>query len=176
MRPISPPDTLPADFSAVELQYCLGLTGGRLSQLERSGTISRTRAGYYGRDSIRNYIAFLRRTQDGAPRDWQAARVEVAQERAALLRLERRQREGELLEKSDVRSMNVTIARTVMQRLMAVPASIAARLIGLHRAAEAEAIVRPAIEEALEQLAGLQVVAEKPRQRRNGHVAASCPD
>jgi hypothetical protein len=177
MKPVSPPATLPVEYSAADLQYSLNLTAGRLVQLDHGGIITRTRAGFYAADSIRNYIAFLRRTQDGAPRDWQQARVEVAQERAALLRLERRQKEGELLSRSDVTNMNVTIARTIMQRLMAVPASVAARLVGLRSPAEGEAVVRPAIEAALSELAALEFVVEPPRRRRNGHTeAADRPD
>jgi phage terminase Nu1 subunit (DNA packaging protein) len=169
MKPTTPAESLPKEFSAAELRYCL-ITAGRLSQLENSGVVTRVRAGFYAADSIRGYINFLRRTQDGAPRDWQAARVEVARERAAILKLERRQREGELLEKADVVGMNVEIMTVVRNRLLGVPSVTAPRLMELHRPYEAETVVRDAICDALEELSRLAVVAEKPRQRRNGHV------
>jgi phage terminase Nu1 subunit (DNA packaging protein) len=172
MEKTSPPEGLPPEFSLGQLRWMLNLTNSRVQQLEQSGVIVRTRPGYYRADSIRNYIAFLRRSQDGAPRDWQSARVELARERATLLRLERRQREGELLEKADVTNLNVGIMRTVRDRLLATPPAVAVRLIELRRPQEAEAIVREGIVAALSELSGLAAVADGSPRRRNGHREA----
>jgi hypothetical protein len=69
-------------------------------------------------------------------------------------------------------SKNITIAHTVSTRLLCVLSAVAARLIGLGSAAEGEAVVRPAIEEALEELANLGVVLAGPKvRRRNGDAA-----
>ena len=155
MKPLSPPESLPKEFSAADLRYCLNLTAGRLSQLEQAGIITRTRSGHYACDSIRNYIAFLRRSGEGLPKDWQTARVELAREKLALLRLERGQKEGRLLDKDDVRSMNVTIASTIKARMLNVAPSLAPRLTGLRSPAEGQALVDEAITTALAELAAL---------------------
>jgi phage terminase Nu1 subunit (DNA packaging protein) len=160
MKPLSPPESLPKEFSAAELRYCLNLTAGRLSQLEQGGIIARTRPGFYAGDSIRNYINFLRRSGEGLPKDWQTARVELAREKLALLRLERRQK-GELLEKSAVSRLNTEIATTIKNRLLAVPRATAPRLLHLSRPMEAEEVTNGAICEALEELASLQFVTTK---------------
>jgi hypothetical protein len=85
-----------------------------------------------------------------------------------MARLERRARQGELLEKTDVTNMNVSIMTVVKNRLLAVPAATAPRLIELHRPQEAESVVRDAICGALEELAALAVVVETPRRHKNG--------
>jgi phage terminase Nu1 subunit (DNA packaging protein) len=154
MKPINAPESLPAEFSAAELRYLLNLTPGRLTQLEEAGIVVRTRAGYYGSGSVRNFVTFLRRSGEG-PRDWQTARVELAREKLALLRLERGQLEGRLLEKEQVRSMNVSIATTIKNRLLAVPRATAPRLLHLTHASEAEAVTTDAITDALTELAAL---------------------
>jgi phage terminase Nu1 subunit (DNA packaging protein) len=154
MKPIAPPETLPTEFSAAELRFLLNLTPGRLTQLEEAGIVVRTRAGYYGSRSIRNFVTFLRRSGEG-PKDWQTARVELAREKLALLRLERGQKEGRLLDRDAVRDMNVGIASTIKARLLAVPRATAPRLLGLSHASQAEAVTTDAITDALAELAAL---------------------
>jgi hypothetical protein len=148
------PDGVPATFTSVQLRWLLGLSNSRLEQLMTAGVITRIEKGSYTANSIRRYVEFLRTAQEG-PRDWQAARVELAREKLALLRLERGQKEGELLAKGDVKAMGVSIMRTVQARLLAVAPATAPRLLALHRPMEAEAIVRDAITAALTELANL---------------------
>jgi hypothetical protein len=155
MKPLSAPESLPKEFSGADLRYCLNLTAGRLTQLDQAGIITRTRAGYYAADSIRNYIAFLRRSGEGLPKDWQTARLELARERLALLRLERGQKEGRLLDRDAVRDMNVGIASTIKTRLLNVAPSLAPRLTGLRSPAEGQALVDEAITAALTEPAAL---------------------
>jgi hypothetical protein len=92
------PDSL-KEFSSAELKYLLNLSAGRISQLEGAGVVIRTRPGFYDVRSIPNFIAFLRKSGEAAPKDWQTVRSELGREKLALLRLERGVTEGSLLEK-----------------------------------------------------------------------------
>jgi hypothetical protein len=94
-------------------------------------------------------------------------RTQIGRERLALLRLERGQRERELLQKADVKALNIGIATVIKNKLLAVPRATAPQLLGLSRASEAEAVTMGAITTALEELAALAEVAEPSRQRRH---------
>jgi hypothetical protein len=66
---------------------------------------------------------------------------------------------GRLLERDDVRNVNVTIMRTVQARSLALAPATAPRLVELHRPVEAESTVRDAIDREL----------SSPTQRRSEH-------
>ena len=150
------PDGLPTTLTSAQLRWLLGLTNSRIEQLTTAGVITRAEKGKYSIDSIRRYAKFQREAQDG-PTDWRAVRTALAQEKLAMARLDRAEREGRLIEKDEVKAMNCAIMRTVQARLLAVPATTAPRLVELHRPMEAEAIVRDAITDALTELANLEV-------------------
>jgi hypothetical protein len=168
------PEGLPAAFSTTQMRFLTGLSVARLDQLAQSGVIDRPAKGVYAADSVVRYIRFLRRSGDG-PKDWQSARTVIAQERAALLRLERLQREGNLLEKNAVKNLGVEIVTTFKTKMLCVPSAVAPRLVGLKTAAEGEAVVRGPIEDALRELAALGEIHQETaaRGRRNGSGAKS---
>jgi phage terminase Nu1 subunit (DNA packaging protein) len=173
------PEGLPTEFTAAQLRWLLNISNSRLEQLEQAGIIVRTERGRYESAAIRRYVAFLRKAGEG-PKNWQAARVALTREKIALLRLDRLERQGKLVPTDQMIAANTTIARTVMTRLLAVPTAIAARLLNLRSPAQAEAVVRPAIEQALEELANLKVVAAGGRKRselggHRGHNGAAAP-
>jgi hypothetical protein len=62
--------------------------------------------------------------------------------------------------------MNTAIATVVKTRLLTVPAKTAPRLTGLSSPAQAEAVVRPEIEQALVELANLEAVATGSKKRK----------
>jgi phage terminase Nu1 subunit (DNA packaging protein) len=167
------PEGLPPTLTTAQMRFLTGLSIGRLDQLAQSGVINRLSKGVYASDSVARYIRFQRESAAG-PKDWRDVRTEIGREKLALLRLERRAREGELLEKTDVINMNVAIMTTVKNRLLAVPVATAPRLMELHRPQEAESVVRDAIVNALEELAGLRVVLAgrngSARRQRNGNT------
>jgi hypothetical protein len=164
--------TLPETVSAAQLRELLGGIGiSHLNGLERSGVITKAGRDQYSLASVPSYIRWLRQNQAG-PRDWQSARTALAEERAAILKLERLQKQGDLLPKNDVREMNCAIMHTTKTKLLGVAPSIAARLTGLGSPAQAQEIVGNAVTEALQELAGLAAVCDgSARRRRNGHAA-----
>jgi hypothetical protein len=165
------PDGLPKTFSTQQMKFFTGLSVARLDQLTQSGVIDRPAKGVYAADSVVRYINFLRRSGEG-PRDWQSARVELAREKLALLKLERSEREGQLLRKDDVRNLGVSIMTTTKNRLLAVAPALAPRLVGLRSPMEGRELVNDAICDALSEIAALGEVHEKAGRRRNGAAKA----
>jgi hypothetical protein len=167
----STPEGLPPEFTLAQLRWLLNVSSSRVQQLEQAGVVVRTRTGHYRGDAVRNYVQWLRKVGDG-PRSWQDVRTQIGRERLAILRLERGQLEGDLLEKNRVRALGVEIMTNTKSRLLTVPNSVAPRLVEIHRAQEAEQIVRDGIVTALEEIARLGEVAEKAgRRKRNGSAS-----
>jgi hypothetical protein len=160
MKNIDPPDTLPKEFSATELRFLLGVSQGRLSQLEGEGIIERVRPGFYSVGSICGYITFLRESDAHVPKELRIARRDYIREQTALKRLERLERERELLPAKSVRADSVEAATNVRNRLLVVPRRCAPKLVGLKYAREGEMVVAAEIDEALTELARL---ADLPR-------------
>jgi len=169
MDPI--PEGLPKTFTAAQMRFLTGLSYARLVQLGDAGIINRIAKGQYSPDSVARYIKFQRESAAG-PFDLRSVRIALMQEKLALARLDRSEREGKLLEKDEVRKMNVTIAHTIKARLLAVPRATAPRLVGLSHASQAEGVTMDAITTALEELAALAFVVE-PQPRRRKNVAAA---
>ena len=169
------PAGLPVVFTAAQMRFLTGLTYSRLEQLGEAGVIKRIAKGQYAPDSVARYIKFQRESAAG-PSDLRAVRIELMKERLAMARLNRLERESELVPADEMIAVNTTIARKIQTRLLAVPAATAPRMVGLRQASDAEAILRPMIEVALEELAGLQVVlagngpTSRRRNGRNGHA------
>src|SRR5215471_214258 len=139
---------LPETVTLDQLRMLLGVNTSHVNHLERQGIIKKVERDAYQLASIPAYIQWLRKVQAG-PQDWRTVRTEIGRERLALLKLERGAKEGSLLQKSDVKAMNVGIATTIKNRLLAVPRATAPRLLGLSHAAQAEAVTAAAIEAAL---------------------------
>jgi phage terminase Nu1 subunit (DNA packaging protein) len=158
---------LPETLSLDQLRMLLGVNTSHINNLERQGIIEKTERNTYTLASVPAYIGWLRKVQAG-PQDWRDVRTEIGRERLALLRLERGQREGELLDKTGVRNLNISIAATIKNKLLAVPRATAPQLLGLSHASQAEAVTMGAITVALEELAALADVAEPQRRRHNG--------
>jgi phage terminase Nu1 subunit (DNA packaging protein) len=150
-----PKSTLPETISLDELRVLLGgVTVSHVNGLQRQGILEKTERGTYTLKSVPAYIRWLRQVGAG-PASWQEARTALTNERVALLRLERGEREGRLLDRDDVRSMNISIASTVKARMLSVGSRVAPSIIGLRSPAEAQAIVDEAVREGLAELARL---------------------
>jgi phage terminase Nu1 subunit (DNA packaging protein) len=77
------------------------------------------------------------------------AKADHEEQKARLAELERMQLEGELLSASDVQKRWADVAARVKAKMLSVPGQVAPRLIGVSDLAEADAIVKAAIYEAL---------------------------
>jgi len=78
-----------------------------------------------------------------------------------LMRMKRQEAEGSLLPTKEVIAAGTAVMTVVRNRLLAVDRKFAPQLAMVRSAAEVESILRPAIEEALEGLADLEIVTSK---------------
>src|SRR5262249_22609721 len=92
---------LPDEVTAETLAWLLDVTVQRVNQHERDGTIQKTARGLYPVGAVPKVIRAMRQRGDG-PRGWNLARTELAQERAALMKLRRMEAEAELIPTNEV--------------------------------------------------------------------------
>lgn len=81
------------------------------------------------------------------------AKADHEEQKAIMAEMERRTREGELLERDAVTARWVDITARVKAKLLSVPGKVAPQLIGVKSLDEADSIVKTAIHEALRDLA-----------------------
>ncbi|MCC6780930.1 MAG: hypothetical protein IT537_30525 [Hyphomicrobiales bacterium] len=167
------PAEIPAELSLDALRWLLGdLSKQRISQLVDEGLVERLGQDRYSVGSVPAVLRAMRQAAAG-PRDWQDARTELARERAAAAKMKREEIEGDLLPTKGVLAWTTSVARTVTTRLLMVPTKVAPRLVHEKNAGKIEAIIREAISEALEEIAKLEVVPDRPaRPRKAGDAAA----
>jgi hypothetical protein len=148
---------LPDTVSLADLRRILGgVVPSYVYTLEKEGVIEKVGRDLYTFESIPNYIRWLRKGHEG-PRAWNKARTELAKERAQLAKLDRHEREGRTIDVDEVPAVWITIATVVRNKILAVGAKLATRLVGLRTPAEAQAIVHAELVEALEELSSMQI-------------------
>jgi phage terminase Nu1 subunit (DNA packaging protein) len=153
---------LPPEVDAAVIAGLLNIGLRRLQQLAADGIIPRPRKGkYLLADTVRAYCKYLQEAaQAHDAGGLQGERARLTKSRADIAEIERAKLAGDLLSKDDVRSMNVAIASTIKTRMLSVPRKYAPRLVMIKNAREVEIILQPGIEEALEELAALEVVCD----------------
>jgi phage terminase Nu1 subunit (DNA packaging protein) len=80
------------------------------------------------------------------------ARADLEQEKARLAELERMQLEGELIPAGEVERRFEDMAARVKAKMLSIPGKVAPQLIAVSDLGEADAIIKKAIHEALEEL------------------------
>ena len=81
------------------------------------------------------------------------ARADHEEEKAALARMDRLQRAGELVDAGEVEQQFIEIAARVKAKLLAIPVKLAPQLVAVTDIGEADAMIKAAIHEALRELA-----------------------
>jgi len=167
-----------------ELAALVGVSTRWIAKLQRDGIVpAPTKGEYPAQESITRLFAYFRAKGDGDKLDkLDSQRARLTKSKADIADFQRKRMIGEFVERSKVIGSIATIMATVTARLLAVPAKIAQRLATTMKAADAEELVRTAIEEALESLSQLEVVYRsrsseqrprgRPRGSRNGEASA----
>jgi phage terminase Nu1 subunit (DNA packaging protein) len=147
------------EVASEELARLLDLTPARLAILANEGKLPKNRHGRYPLTaSIQAYVRYLReRAGDGGDRSLSKQRARLTKSKADIAEMERGRLSGELLPKNEIMAMCTTVATTIRTRMLAVSSKYAPRLVMIRNANEVEAILRPGIEEGLEELARLEV-------------------
>lgn len=167
------------EVSAEELARLLDLTTQHLARLANDGVVPKARHGRYPlAASIQAYVKHLRETAgDGGDRSLSKQRTRLTKSKADIADMERARMMGEMIPKSEVIAMNTAIAATVRTRLLALASKFAPRLVMIKNAIQVEAILRPGIEEGLEDISRLEITLRRVqssdnKRSRTGDVAS----
>lgn len=80
------------------------------------------------------------------------ARADHEEEKAALARMDRLQREGALVDAAEVEQQFIEIAARVKAKLLAIPVKLAPQVVAVTDIGEADAMIKAAIYEALREM------------------------
>lgn len=138
----------------------------RIQQLAQEGIIPRSEGGKYPlAASIQGYIRHLREKAlggDESEDSYGNQRARLTRARANIAEMERDQLAAELIPANDVEAAWRHIELALRERLVAIPAKAAPRLLGAKDAVAIGAIVREEICEALDELANVRVEVSEP--------------
>jgi phage terminase Nu1 subunit (DNA packaging protein) len=148
------------EISAEDLARLIDVTPSRLAILANEGVLPKNRHGRYPMPaSVQAYVRYLREnTGDGGDRSLSKQRARLTKSKADIAEMERERVMGAMIPTNEVIAMNTAIATTVRTRMLAIASKFAPRLVMIKHANEVEAILRPGIEEGLEELSRLDVV------------------
>jgi phage terminase Nu1 subunit (DNA packaging protein) len=159
----------PQKVSANDLATVLGIVPRTVGKLAEKGVLRREGYGVFDlSDAIQAYLAYRESVvaAEHGIGTFGKARAELTLERARLMRMKRQEAEGSLLPTKEVIAAGTAVMGVVRNRLLAVAPKLAPQLANVKSAAEVESILRPAIEEALEELASLEIAPPNERLRR----------
>jgi hypothetical protein len=140
-----------------ELIDCLGVTKQALTGLRQRGIIIRLRHNEYDLGlSCKNYVDMLRKRAEPGLLD---ARASYAKEKAALVRMQRQEREGVLVHVDQVRDVWMRVVMMVRQRALALPSRCAV-LVAHHNVPECFEILTREIRSMLTDLSEAEIVVE----------------
>jgi phage terminase Nu1 subunit (DNA packaging protein) len=154
----------PKRISTTALATLLSLNARTIGKLVAKGVLKRDARGVFDTvDSVAAYIAHRESVvaAEHGTGDYAKARADLYLERARTARIKREALESSLISVDAVVAFNTGIVGIARNRLLGVPSKLAAQLIGLKTAGEAEALVRSEVVEALNELSRLEKVAAK---------------
>lgn len=141
------------DLTQKEMAEVLGLSTRQVANLEVLGMPTKSKAGkklYPSTPGMRWYIHY--KVQAAQPADFEEARARKMSAEAELAELDLAQKRGQLIPLEQHGQRLARILERVRARLVAIPGTVAPRLLSLETAVEAQAVVAGAVAEALEEL------------------------
>ena len=154
--------------AAPQIQYALGLTAVRISQLADAGVIKKgERNQYHILESTKNYVEFLKKktisTEDGPLQSYNTERTRLIKHKADLAEIQKEQVSSKLIPAADVEIAWSTMAANAKQRLLAISTKVASEIFASqHNMNSIRDIVHTEIVEALEELSNVQVRTVNP--------------
>jgi len=165
--------------TAAELAEVLGITDRRVRQLTKAGALKCARTKLNGMhfrlaDSVQRFVKYecdLVTEQCAVGNgEYERARTRRALAAAQLLELQVRAQEGTMYYAVDVEHAITTQVTACKQRLLAIPARVARRLVGCKTFKEAFDVVSEEIHSALHELTGYD--ANYFRKSTEEHIAS----
>lgn len=153
------------EMSAVDLAECLGVSERRVRQLADEGVVIKTQRGRYdAKQSVRNYIEFLR--QQERAKEENIEKIKVAREAEGLMHdqlrkrkteLQVRKMENQLHSSEDVAYFWNTMVLATKSRITSIPVKVAPLLVGIEDRKEVQSILKREIADALNEIADYDV-------------------
>jgi phage terminase Nu1 subunit (DNA packaging protein) len=156
-----------------EIAGLLDVTTRRVSMLVKDGYIPKASHNRYPVAAcIKGYIRYLREVAtDSGDESLSKQRARLTRSKADMAEMERSRLLGDSLPRNEVVAAGTAVMKTVSTRMLAIAPKYASRLTMIRHASEVEAILRPAIEEGLEELSRLEVLAAPVRTSGRGRVS-----
>jgi phage terminase Nu1 subunit (DNA packaging protein) len=163
---------LPRFVSMGMLATVIDLTARRVAQLTNEGVLSKADDGKYELvPCSAQYIRHLRgRAFKNTDSELMAnSKARQAHARASLMEMEQAEKAGDLIPRSQIEPGWLAGYQNIRDRMLAIPAKIAARLGMCRNAVEAQALVRREIEEALHGAAHAPIIvpSDSPKRRQS---------
>lgn len=156
----------PHTVTVATLANFLMVTERRVQQLAKEGIVRKDDRGEYElTTSIQGYIRFLQETTksgNGGSEELQKSKARMAEAKARKAEIEVRQMEGELVPASDVSKAWIEMVAHMRAKLLSLPNKLAPQLMGGRTLNEINALLQTTIKEALQELAGTDIIIQAP--------------
>jgi phage terminase Nu1 subunit (DNA packaging protein) len=144
----------------------LDLTERRVNQLAKDGVLPKSERGRYELvPVVRAYIRFLREktvnTDVGAD-DYAAHRARLTSAKADMAEMEREQMKSNLIPADDVADAWDAMVSNMRAKLLSIPTKSATQTFAAKNVTEAKSILKDAVNDALKELAAIQVKTVNP--------------
>jgi phage terminase Nu1 subunit (DNA packaging protein) len=144
----------------------LDLTERRVNQLAKDGVLPKSARGRYELvPVVRAYIRFLREktvnTDVGAD-DYAAHRARLTSAKADMAEMEREQMKSNLIPADDVADAWDAMVSNMRAKLLSIPTKSATQTFAAKNVTEAKSILKDAVNDALKELAAIQVKTVNP--------------
>lgn len=173
----NPAPLVRAQATGAEIGELLDITPRWVAILAGQGYFPKAGHGRYEvAGCIKGYIKYLRDVAtDHGDESLSKQRARLTKNKADIAEMERSRLLGEMLPRNEVVAAGTAVMKAVSTRMLAIAPKYASRLTMIRHANEVEAILRPAIEEGLEELSRLEILAApvstSGRRRSRGDVA-----
>jgi phage terminase Nu1 subunit (DNA packaging protein) len=145
------------------LANLIDLTPRRVNQLADEGIIPRTKRGVYElAPAVRGYVHFLREFARGRDKTEARNKARLTGTRAEIEELKRARLAGEMIPREQVIRIWAEPAMAMRSHLLGIPSKVAARVGMCKSTIEVQALLRREIEDALSELAKINIVIEAP--------------
>jgi phage terminase Nu1 subunit (DNA packaging protein) len=153
-----------ASISLEQIAKLLDLTPRRVQQLSSEGIIPKSDRGRYELvPAVRGYVRYLRERalgQDLGGEQMAANKAKLTGTRAQIEEMKRARMAGEMVPREQIARAWAEVCMAVRSHLLGIPARLAARIGMAKNAVEVQQILRREIEEALSELAKVNVEIE----------------
>ena len=144
----------------------LDLTERRVNQLVKEGVLPRAARGRYELvPVVRAYISYLRDkavNTDVGVFDYPAHRARLTSAKADMAEMEREQMKDNLIPADDVADAWDAMASNMRAKLLSIPTKSATQVFAAKNQTEAKKILKEAINDALQELAAIEVKTVNP--------------